>query len=114
MIPPPLAVRVIGWLPRVAVELTFIVMVETPAPGFARGFGLKVTVFPVPSPDADRVIGASKPPRMVVWMNVLPDSPRETVIVPGLAMTLKLGATTTRVTLVLSTKGWEVPVTVRV
>jgi hypothetical protein len=98
------------------VGLTFTVMVETPAPGFGTGFGLKVTVFPLPCPETDRVMGALKPPRTVVWMNELPEVPRETVIVPGLAMTLKPGATATtvRVTFVVSTNGWEVPVTVMV
>ena len=71
--PPPLAVRVMAWLPRVAVELTLTVMVETPAPGFGRGFGLKVTVFPFPSPEAERVIAELKPPKTAVWINELPD-----------------------------------------
>ena len=45
---------------------TLMVMVELPAPGADIGFGLKLTVVPEGIPEAERVMGLSNPPLMLV------------------------------------------------
>jgi hypothetical protein len=47
-------------------------MVEVPEPGAEIGFGLKLTVVPDGTPEADNVIALSKPPLMVVVMVDVP------------------------------------------
>ena len=47
---------------------TVIVMVELLEPGAGIGFGLKLTVVPVGTPEADRLIALLNPPLMVVVM----------------------------------------------
>ena len=41
-------------------------MVEVPEPGAAIGFGLKLTLCVLPSPEADKVMGELKPPETAV------------------------------------------------
>ena len=45
---------------------TVMVMVELPEPGAGIGFGLKLTVVPEGTPEADSVIALLNPPLMVV------------------------------------------------
>ena len=49
-----------------------MVMVELPEPGAGIGFGLKLTVVPIGTPEAKRAIAALKPPLMVVVMVEVP------------------------------------------
>jgi len=66
-------------------------MVDVPEPGAAMGLGLKVTVSPVPSPEADKVIAALKPPEIVAVIVEVPELPLSTLIGEGEAERLKLG-----------------------
>ena len=98
-------------LPR---ELTRIVMVAVPEPGAAIELGLKLTVCPLPCPEADKLIAESKPPEMVVVMVEEPELPLATVIAVGDALMVKFGFTPVTVseTVVVSVALPEVPVTV--
>ena len=49
-----------------------MVMVELPEPGAGIGLGLKLTVVPEGTPDADSVIALLKPPLMVVVIVEVP------------------------------------------
>jgi hypothetical protein len=49
-----------------------MVMVELPAPGAGKGLGLKLTVVPEGTPEADRLIALLKPPLTAVVMVELP------------------------------------------
>src|SRR5271169_5591891 len=64
--PPPLPVTVIGYVPAVVLLPTVVVIVELPEPGAGIGFGLKLTVVPAGTPEADRLIALLKPPLTVV------------------------------------------------
>jgi len=89
------------------------VMVDDPEPGAPMEVGLKVTVWPLPCPDADKLIAESKPPEIVVLIVDLPELPRATLIDVGDALMLKPGVVpvTVRETAVVSTVLPEVPVT---
>ena len=53
-------------MPGAVLVPTAMVMVELPAPGAAMGFGLKPTVVPEGTPEADRVMALLKPPLTAV------------------------------------------------
>jgi len=112
--PPPVPLMVIVWFPSADRLPTLTVMVDVPAPGAAIGFGLKVTVWPLPCPVADKVIAELKPPVTVVVIVELPELPLETVIEVGDALMVKLGLVPVTVseTVVVATILPEVPVTV--
>src|SRR5271157_3782022 len=65
-IPPPLPLTVMGYVPTGVLLPTVMVMVELPAPGADIVPGLKLTVAPDGTPEADRLIALLKPPLMVV------------------------------------------------
>jgi len=67
-------------------------MVEVPEPGAGIGFGLKVMAV-VDGVDV-KVIAESKPPPIVVMMEVVPELPPATVIEAGEAEMAKLGVVT--------------------
>ena len=90
--PPPVAVMVIVWLPVDALPLAVTVIVEVPEPGAAMEVGLKVTVSPLPCPDADKAIAELKPPETAVVIVECPEPPRLTVKEVGEAETVKLAA----------------------
>jgi hypothetical protein len=52
-----------------------MVMVELPAPGAGMVLGLKLTVLPVGTPVADRLIALLKPPLMVLVIVEVPGLP---------------------------------------
>ena len=83
---PLLAEMVMVWLPRLERLPTFTVIVEVPDP--VMELGLKVTVWPLPCPDADSETAPLKPPVPVTVMVELPDELRATVMEVGLAETL--------------------------
>ena len=90
-------------------------VVEVPEPGAAMGLRLKVTVLPGPCPEADRVIGALKPPEIFVLAVKVADWPEKTAFNPGDALTLKLpavGAVTVKETVIVAVMLPELPVTV--
>ena len=60
-----------------------------PEPGAAMEVGLKVTVCPLPCPDADKVIAELKLPVIAVVIFAVPDAFLATVIEVGEAVTEK-------------------------
>ena len=71
-IPPPLPVTVMGYVPAAVLAPTVMFMVELPEPGAGMGLGLKLTVVPDGTPDADSVMALLKPPLTVVVMVDVP------------------------------------------
>ena len=91
-----------------------IFMVEVPAPVML--VGLKETELSVPSPDAESVIGESKPPMAVVVMVTSPELLLSMLMEVGLALMEKPAVVpvTVRETVVVSTVLPAVPLTVMV
>src|SRR5215469_16876597 len=89
--PPPLPVMVIEYVPVAVLAPTFIVIVELPAPGAAMVVGLKLTVVPEGTPEADRLTALLNPPFTVVVIVDVPWLPCPTVTERGEAEMLKLG-----------------------
>src|SRR5580693_2646846 len=87
--PPPLPVTVMVRLPRAADLPTSTIMVDVPAPGAAMVPGLKVTPTALPAPDADKAMGASKPPAILVLIVVVPELSRSTLSALGVALMSK-------------------------
>lgn len=87
-------------------------MVEVPAPVMV--VGLKETELALPSPEAERVMGESKPPVAVVVMVTSPELLRAIVMEVGLALMEKPAVVLVTVseTVVFSTVLPEVPETV--
>ena len=114
MIPPPVPVTVIGYVPAVVVEATVMVMLDVPEPGAGTDVGLKLTVTPVGWPLADKAIAELKPPEMAVVIVDVPLLPCTTETEVGAAEMVKLGldvAVTVSATVVVSTMLPAVPVT---
>jgi hypothetical protein len=90
--------------------------VDEPEPGAAIELGVKVTVWALPCPVAEKAIGELKPPETAVVIVAEPDPFRATVIAVGDALMVKLGlvltGVTVKVTVVVSVVAPEVPVTV--
>ena len=87
--------------------------VELPEPGAGIGLGLKLTVVPVGTPEADRVMALLKPPLTVVVMVEVPWLPCTTLREAGEAEIAKLGgASTVSVTVALCWMPPPLPVTV--
>lgn len=86
-LPPPVAVMVIVRSPVVLPTLT--VIVDVPVPGAAIEVGLKVTVCPLPCPEADKVIAELKPPETIVVIVAVPDEFLSTEIELGDAEMVK-------------------------
>lgn len=107
---------VIVRLPVLARLLTVTVIFEVPEPGAAMELGLKLTVTPLPSPEADREIEELKPPETAVVIVEVPELLLATVIDVGEALMVKLGLVpvTVRETVVVSVVLPEVPLTVMV
>ena len=55
-----------GYVPVAVLDPTVMVIVELPEPGAGIGFGLKLTVVPDGTPEADKLIALLKPPLTVV------------------------------------------------
>ena len=90
-------------------------MVDVPDPGAAMELGLKLTVWPLPCPEADNVIAELKLPEIVVVIADLPDEPLDTEIEAGEAETVNPDVTaevTVSETVVDSASPPPVPVTV--
>src|SRR5271166_2677699 len=93
--PPPLPVTVIGYVPATVLDPTVTVIVELPEPGAAIGFGLKLTVVPDGTPDADKLMPPLKPPLPVLAMVEVPWFPCLTRIEAVEAESVKFGAAVT-------------------
>ena len=70
--PPPLPVTVMGYVPVGVLPPTVMVMVELPEPGAGMVCGLKLTVVPEGTPEAERLIALLKPPLIVVVIVEVP------------------------------------------
>jgi hypothetical protein len=105
---------VIVRLPVLAVRLTVTVIVDVPDPGAAIELGLKDTVTPLPSPDADKLIAELNPPETAVAIVDVPEPRRSIVSELGDALIVKLGfvPVTVRLTVVVSVVLPEAPFTV--
>jgi hypothetical protein len=118
VMPPPVPVIVMVREPRGAVRLTVTVMVDVPEPGAAIELGLKLTLIPLPPPEAVRLMAESKPPDTAVVIVDVPELRLATVIEEGDALMVKLGVAPLEVTVsdtvVVSVVLPEVPVTVMV
>jgi hypothetical protein len=91
VIPPPIPVMVIGYVPVAVLEATVNDTLEEPEPGAAMDVGVKPTVTPEGWPDADKAIAALKLPEMVAVTADAPLLPWVTVTEPGEAESVKLG-----------------------
>lgn len=105
---------VIVRFPSLERELTLIVIVDVPEPGAAMELGLKVTVWVLLCPEADKVIAELNPPEIDVVIVAVPELPLETLIDVGATLMVKLGfvPVTVRETVVVATVLPEVPGTV--
>jgi hypothetical protein len=90
VIPPPLAVTVMGYVPTVVPEPTAMVIVELPAPP-EIDVGLKLTVTPLGAPEADSETAELNPPIAVVVIVEVPEWPVATLTAVGEADTVKFG-----------------------
>jgi hypothetical protein len=91
VIPPPIPVMVIGYVPVAVVDNTVKVAVEVPEPGAEIDVGLKPTVTPVGWPEADKPIALLNPPETVAVMVDPPLLPWTTETEAGEAEMAKLG-----------------------
>ena len=66
VLPPPVAVILIGKVVRAAEEAAVTSISTVPEPGAATGLGEKLTVTPVSMPEAVKEMGALNPPDTVV------------------------------------------------
>jgi hypothetical protein len=111
---PLLPVMVMVWFPVEALELTLTVIVDVPAPVIE--VGLKVTVNPLPCPDAESAIAELKPPVTAVVIVDVPELLRAIVSDAGDAEIEKPPVPPDDVTVseavVVSTVLPDVPVTV--
>ncbi len=117
VMPPPLPVTVMLYVPATAVEPTESVSVDDPAPGAAIEVGLKLAVTFVGKPLADKAIAASKPPEIAVVIFDVPLLPCVTVSAVGEAEIVNAGdalAVTVSDTVVLCVMPPPLPVTVMV
>ncbi len=78
VIPPPVPVTVIGYVPGTVFEATAMVIVEVPEPGAAMEAGLKAIVTPAGWPLAERAIAELKPPETDVVIVDAPFAPSAT------------------------------------
>ena len=112
-VPPPVPVTVMGCVPIGVFIPTVMVMVEVPEPGAGIVLGLKLTVVPVSTPEADRLIELLKPPLTVVVIVEVPGVPCMTLREAGEAEIVKLGtAVTVSVTVAVRWIPPPLPVTV--
>ena len=91
VMPPPVPLIVIGYVPATVVEATVKVTADLPEPGAAMDAGLKPTVTPVGWPLADNATAELKPPETAVVTEDEPLLPRTTETAVGEAASVKAG-----------------------
>ena len=96
VMPPPLPVTVMGYVPVGVLAPTVIVIVELPDPGAGIGLGLKLTVVPVGTPVALRLMALLKPPLIAVVIVDVPCCPCAMLSELGEAVMVKPAATGVR------------------
>ena len=77
-------------MPSAAFAPTVTFIVDEPEPGAATELGVKVTVWALPCPVAEKAIAELKPPETAVVIVADPEPFRATLIVVGDALTVKL------------------------
>jgi len=114
VLPAPVPVMVMVLVPTLADLLTVTVMVDVPEPDAAIEPGLKLTLWPLPCPEADRATAEVRPFSAALVIVEVPEWPLATVIAVGDALMLKsaVAAVTVRVTVVFCVIPPPVPVTV--
>jgi hypothetical protein len=109
---------VMVWVPVLAGLATVIFIFDVPEPGAPMDVGLKLTVTPDDSPDADKEIAESKLPETVVVIVEVPELPQATVSEAGDVLMLKspllAELVTVKATLVVCVTPPPEPVTVMV
>ena len=110
--PPPVPVIVITRYPTEEIVPAVTVMVEVPAPGAGIGFGLKVTVWRGPCPEAVKLTPELKPRETVVVTVKVVEAPLATYRIEGDALMVKSGPVTANITVVVSVIWPAVPVSV--
>ena len=100
VVEPLVPVMVMVWLPRTAVRLTVMVMVELPAPVMEAG--LKLTELRSPSPEAESAMDELKPPVTDEETVTLPELPLAMLIEVGLAAMEKAGGTAVTVSVTVA------------
>jgi len=78
VLPPPVPVIVIVWVPTLAPALTAIFIVDAPEPGAAMLTGVKLALTPDGRPDADRVMAELKLPETAVVIVEVPEPSQAT------------------------------------
>lgn len=111
VMPPPMPVTVIGYVPIAVVEATAMVIVEVPDPGAAMDGGVKLTVTPAGCPVADKATAELKPPEIATVTVDVPLLPGATDTEPGDADTVKVGVVGARASIKLTPFGLPHPVT---
>ncbi len=115
VLPPPVAVILIGKVVRVAELAAVTVILTVPEPGAAMGLGEKLTVTPVSIPEAVKEMGALKPPETAVVTVAMPAVPLRKLPAVGETATVKVPAPVVEVTVSASVAIWlpeaAVPVT---
>src|SRR5271154_6745954 len=91
VIPPPVPVIVIEYVPATVVEATASVNTDVPEPGAAMEVGLKVAVTPVGIPAAVNATAELNPPETVVVIVEAPLLPAVTETEVGEAASVKAG-----------------------
>lgn len=89
--PPPLPVTVMGYVPGTVTRVTPMVIIEVPEPGGGMVTGLKVTLTPRGTPDAERLMKLLNPPLTVVVIVDMPWLPWAMVRDEGEAEIVKSG-----------------------
>src|SRR5208337_3068491 len=101
-----------GYVPVGVLDPTVMVMVELPEPGAGIVLGLKLTVVPVGTPEADRLIALLKLPLIALVIVEVPWFPCATLSEAGEAESVKLAAAVTvSVTVVVCWMPPPLPVT---
>ncbi len=113
VLPPPVPVMVMVLVPTLADRLTDTVMVDVPEPDAAMGLGLKLTLWPLLSPEADKLTAEAKPFSATLVIVAAPEWPLATLIAVGDALMVKsaVDPVTVRVTVVVCVTPPPVPVT---
>ncbi len=91
VMPPPVPVTVIVYVPTAVLEATTMVSVELPEPGAAMDAGLRLTVTPVGWPGAVKAIVELNPPETLVVIVEVPVLPCTTDTEPGEDVMAKAG-----------------------
>lgn len=106
VLPPPVAVILIGNVVRVALDFAVTSIETLPDPGAAMGFGENETVTPVSIPVAAKEIEELKPPDTAVLTVAVPEVPLRRLPEVGETATVKVPAPEVEVTVTVIVAVW--------